>query len=279
MSEAAVWSVLGRRGLIDYHRQRVKAVVDIPALRNTGYSGCFHDTTKVLSVVEETHREVIHRRRATIDNIVGSVLLTVSGMMMQDPTRRPDAWKVYDDLARAVDLAKPPVFQPITPPPTRISNTQPLPQYNYVRSSMPVMPVMSSPDQTGLGLNIDELSLQSRIDIQGRQANHSLPLSLSVPSSIEKGKARMGDPWTPPPPVPSPVPQYGKSVGLSARPKLPITQVLEYIRQKKMYSRAVLVLPGEEWLKTLGGRDQVFEHAWLDFGKFADRNPIDFPRR
>jgi len=108
MSEAAVWSVFGQRGLDDYHIRRVKATVAIPAFENTGYRGCFHDTTKVSAVVEQMHAEVYQGRRENIDNIVPHILASIKGMMAQDPVERPSAWAVYDNLEQAIDTATPP---------------------------------------------------------------------------------------------------------------------------------------------------------------------------
>jgi len=289
--------VFGHTGLIEYHQRRVKATSAIPALRNTGYSSCFHDTAKVLAAVEEMHKEVIYRRRANIDNIVISVLLTVGGMMDEDPTKRPDAWKVYDDLTRAVDQAIPPTPGPITQPPPRDDVTRPPAQNNYRPHSMPINP---SSGQTGLGLDFDAASLQSRSEIHGRQAyhppsrrstvnGHPSPSSLSGASSIRKGKAPRRDPhspaldtthgsqWTPLAPIPSHVTQPDTPIGSSARPKASIEQVLEYIPKKKMYPRTIL--PGEKSLKRLGGRDQVIEHARLEFGYLADSSSTDLPHR
>jgi hypothetical protein len=60
ISEAVVWPVLGYRGLTDYRHRREKETAALPALRRTDYSGCFHDTTKFLSAVEEMQKKVTH---------------------------------------------------------------------------------------------------------------------------------------------------------------------------------------------------------------------------
>jgi len=269
ISEAAVWTVFGQKGLIDYHRRRVEATNNVPTLTNTGYSGCFHDTTKVLDVVDEMHTEVIHGRRAHIDSIVISVLLTVGGMMVQDPTKRPDAWKVYEDLTRAVKQA--------TPRPLASERTSdPYSPHTYSRHSMPVT---SPPSHVaGLGLDINGLSLQPRSDTHGRQPYHSpsrrstvngrpSPLQLSGASSTGKGKSPRHDPyspapgtthgpqWTPLAPIPSSVVQPSTPVGPAARPSASVTRVLNYITRKKLDRNTIL--RGEEWLNKLHGRDQV----------------------
>lgn len=241
------------------------------------------------------HKEVIYRRRANIDSIVISVLLTVGGMMDEDPTRRPDAWKVYDDLTRAVDQAIPPIPGPITQPAPHDEITRPPAQNNYRPHSMPINP---SPNQT-VGLNINGLPLQSHSDIHGHQGyppsrrstvnGHPSPSSLSGVSSIWKGKAPRRDPyspapdtthgsqWTPLAPIPSHATQSGTPIGSSARPKASIEQVLEYIPKKKMYPHTIL--PGEKSLTRLGGRDQVIEYARLDFDFLADPISTDLSHR
>jgi len=274
ISEAAVWTVFGQKGLDRYHRLRVEATNDEPTLRNTGYSGCFHNTRSVLSAVDQIHKEATQSRRANIDNIVGSVLVTVGGMMMQDPARRPDAWRVYEDLKRAIELATPTVHAVPTQPPV-----QPPAQDHHIRHSMPVN---FSPTLTnGVGLGVDPLSLQSPSVIQG-QSHHLLERRSTInglpshppPSgatSSGKGKAPMRSPYspasrtthgpqrTPLPPLPSPIPEYRTPFSSSTRPKASIMEVLEYIPKKKTWPHTIL--PGEESLKRLGGRDQVFHHA------------------
>jgi hypothetical protein len=271
ISEAAVWTVFGPRGLVDYHRRRVEATNAISTLRNTGYSGCFHDTTKVLAVVEEMHREATQCRRANIDNIVGPFLTTVGAMMMQDPLQRPDAWKVYTDLGRAIDLATPRVHDPPTESPAANHHT---------RHSMPANITPNSAN--GLGLNLDESSMQSRSNIQRHESN-PLPDRRSKFSGRPSPRSPSGastttheetmnhhnrglapdttHAWqrTPLPPIHSPVPQSDRSVGHTARPSASIPEVLEYIRKKKLVKSTTL--PGEEWLKRLYGRDQVLRRA------------------
>lgn len=271
ISEAAVWSVFGQRGLIDYRKRRVEATIAIPALRNTRYSGCFHDTEKVLAVVEQTHKEVVERRGEYI-----SVLLTVTGMMAQDPSKRPDAWRVYDDLSRALDLAILPAPGPILQLPIDVPDRRPLAQGNYTpRSTAVTLP----PNQKArLDLDINALSLQSDSDIYGYQPYYSPSrrstvngnLSFVQPSgasSTGKGKSPRHNPyspapgtthgpqWTPLAPISSPVPQPGTPIVRAARPSASVTRVLDYITMKKMNRNPIL--RGEEWLNKLHGRDQV----------------------
>jgi hypothetical protein len=82
---------------------------------------------------------------------------------------------------------------------------------------------------------------------------------------------------TPLPPIHSPVPQSDKSVSHTARPSASITEVLEYIRKKKLDKSTTL--PGEEWLKRLYGRDQVPRRAQMASGNLTDWPSTDLPNR
>ncbi|KAI1577344.1 SPS1 Serine threonine protein kinase [Pyrenophora tritici-repentis] len=106
LSEAATWSVFGAKGWIDYHDKRKTATSAVPSIRNTAYSGCFHDGTKVLPVVRTQHREVIHKRRINIDGIMPEVIHTIE-KMMGHKDYRPTALAVYEHITEALDLARP----------------------------------------------------------------------------------------------------------------------------------------------------------------------------
>ena len=273
ISEAAVWSVFGHRGLDDYHYRRVEAADAIPTLRNTGYSGCFHDTTKVLSAVGDMHKEVNYRCRANIDNVVGSVLLIVSGMMMQDPNKRPDAGTVYDGLTRAIDLATPPAQSPIHDTPTR-----PHASNKYTRHSVPAN---LSPSMTnGLGFTVSADSRPVPSDVHGhhpdrvperrttisgdRSPRPTSGASMTTQKVIPRRDTHSPAPntthetyWSPLSPINSAVPQPNAPVHQETRPSASIAQVLEHIRKKKAH--IYTTLPGEEWLNRLHGRDQVLK--------------------
>ena len=291
ISEAAVWSVLGQRGLDEYHRQRVKATDAIPTLRNSGYSGCFHDTTEVLSVVGEMHKQVNERCRAAIDNVVSSVLLIVRGMMKQDPASRPDARTVYDNLTQAIDLATPSVHPPFD---DRI--TQPAATDQYNRYSVPVNP---SPSMTnGLGVTMNAGSRPLSSDAHGYQpgrpperrttiSGDRSPRPNSGASSIRHGRTPRHEPYSPTAdtihewqrtPL-APIRSYGSqpnaSVSQKARPSASITQVLEHIWKKKHHLPTTL--QGEQWLGRLDGRDQVMKSFRVVLGAFADHIPPDLP--
>jgi hypothetical protein len=247
ISEAAVWSVLGHRGLTDYRHRREKETAAISALGNTGYSGCFHDTTKVLAAVEEMHKEIIHRRRAYIDNIVNQVLLTVGAMMAQDPFERPHAWKVHEYLTNAVHLATPPAMQP---PATRIQPTSLLD-----RSSTFSGPTYPRPLSGASSIGQEEISRRSSRGLtpsttQGPQ--QILPIAIN-----------------------SLVPQASTPVNRTAHPSTSIAKVLSYISKKKVHPDTTL--PGEEWLKRLHGRDQVGKHESMAFDSPANCIRLDLP--
>ncbi|CAN9103286.1 unnamed protein product [Alternaria alternata] len=260
ISEAAVWSVFGYNGLIDYYKRRVEATADISSLAETGYSGCFHDTTKVLDVVEAVHKEVSYSRRTNIDNIVSHVVHIVGGMMVQDPSRRPDALKVYDDLTRAVQLGTRPTVNA------------------DIRNSMP--PEMPPGLTLGLGLLAsDTPPIRSSYESPGhpmrrldRHATTSTntrtrPFSGSFVTEEEEILRRNLDVVAPHTThVPhgtltsvknSPFQHNSAPVGRTDLPIASVEEALDYIRRKKADSRT-LPLRGQEWLKRLHGRDQIF---------------------
>jgi hypothetical protein len=93
-SEAAVWVVQGRTGLSRYRLQRTTATNAVEKLRETSHAGCFHDGTKVLQEVLETHVK-IRRRRRNNDHITDKVLDLVEDML-GDESSRPEACRVYE---------------------------------------------------------------------------------------------------------------------------------------------------------------------------------------
>ncbi|RYN69915.1 hypothetical protein AA0119_g5904 [Alternaria tenuissima] len=260
ISEAAVWSVFGYNGLIDYNERRIKATADIPSLAQTGYSGCFHDTTKVLDVVKDVHKEACHARRTNIDNIVSRVVLIVGGMMAQDPSRRPDALRVYEDLTRAIELEA---------PPTATTNAR----YS--------MPVQLPPDlPVGLGLvTTGTPPIQSSYESPGRSTYRpdrratistnpgARPFSTALSieeEDISRQSLHVMARHTIDVPQQTPVSGINSSFQHSSAPvgqrDLPVASVdkaLNYIRMKKADARTP-PLQGQEWLKRLHGRDQIF---------------------
>ncbi|CAI6340153.1 unnamed protein product [Periconia digitata] len=102
-SEAVVWSVLGPEGLNRYRTERTKATNEISKLCNSAYSGCFHDTKKVLHIVHEMHTQAsIGCRRG--DNVVAGIINVVESML-QD-SQRPSAAEAYEYCEDILTVAK-----------------------------------------------------------------------------------------------------------------------------------------------------------------------------
>jgi hypothetical protein len=226
----------------------------------------------VLAVVEAMHKEACHSRRTNIDNIVTHVIHIVGGMMLEDYSRRPDALRVYDDLTRAVQLATPPGHS---------VNPKPLGKTAHPRRSMPGRLPPDMP--VGLGLDIDSPSMKSPHESQGssidrlpdRRAtfgarSHSRPFSdasstgqvevwRQSPPAAAHDTAHVSQ-QTPITKTNSPVPQSGAPVGQAALPVASIDDILDYIHKRNLNPKKTS-LKGEEWLKRLHGRDQVWEHA------------------
>jgi len=289
ISEAAVWSVFGPTELADYRERRVEATAAIPSLKNTGYSGCFHDTTRVLPVVEQMHTEVFRGRRGVIDPIVHSILASVKGMMVQDPAGRTDAGSVHGALTRALDVARSASHIVTTQSPTTTMRT---------RTSLPNGPLPGLPNGLGLPGHL----LESTNDSQEHQPSprpqrrvtiSDSPHGLRSSSILENtpngtrrrkphlrlssgtGSLREEETWTHSPQTMTPnsarwsqqipmsgirpVPQPSTPSIRSALPEASVAEVLEYIRRKKLHSGTTLA--GEGWLGRLHGRDQVGHHA------------------
>jgi hypothetical protein len=282
ISEAAVWSVFGHQGLTEYHRKRVDATARVPSLRNTGYSGCFHDTTQVLAVVNDTHRDVSHARRTNIDHVVSQVVHTVGGMMIKDASKRPVALTVYEDLARAIEWAAP--TEHVAPSsPSDFRNSMHSQLSPSLPSGLGITPSPQSPNGS------QRNSLHPTSDGRGtisESANARLSFGVSVTGQEETQRQSLyevahnnahGLRHIPTSGINSPVPGSSAPVGRTALPAASIAEVLHYITRKKAY--AGTTLPDEEWFNRLHGRDQVRKHAQVAFSNFADRAPLDLPRR
>ncbi|KAF2793632.1 kinase-like protein [Melanomma pulvis-pyrius CBS 109.77] len=103
-SEAAVWSVLDSDGLEDYRILRTARTSLVPELKDTAYSGCFHDTTKVLDAVTTMHGRVSEERRQN-DHIVSNMIMIIDEML-EDKNERPDAMKLLKLFGKALEKAK-----------------------------------------------------------------------------------------------------------------------------------------------------------------------------
>lgn len=103
-SAAAVWSVLGSHGLSQYLANRKAATDEIPKLRQTAYSGCFHDGSNVLQAVFDMHVRVLKERR-TNDFIIQEIVPLVERMLKSSESR-PTAMDVYQAFQDAIKRAK-----------------------------------------------------------------------------------------------------------------------------------------------------------------------------
>ncbi|KAI2476234.1 SPS1 Serine-threonine protein kinase [Pyrenophora tritici-repentis] len=233
LSEAATWSVFGAKGWIDYHDKRKTATSAVPSIRNTAYSGCFHDGTKVLPVVRTQHREVIHKRRINIDGIMPEVIHTIE-KMMGHKDYRPTALAVYEHITEALDLARPLEPTAVTQSPAQ-------------RSPPPVLP------HEGLGLRIGQIPMQSpthhfpspsNIIEEKRKTSNYVP---RTPGSASRVMSYRYD-------SPSASPMVAKEG--SDLPYANIDGVLEWISKKK--SSSAVRLKDQDWLHRLHGRDQIF---------------------
>ncbi|KAJ4305089.1 hypothetical protein N0V90_000619 [Kalmusia sp. IMI 367209] len=102
-SEAAVWSVLGYDGLLQYKKARTAATEAFPELRNTAYSGCFHNGLETLRVIQQTHAQICTKRHRN-DSIIESMVELVDAMLVAE-NRRPSAVDVYRRSRRILTMA------------------------------------------------------------------------------------------------------------------------------------------------------------------------------
>ncbi|KAF1953576.1 hypothetical protein CC80DRAFT_141675 [Byssothecium circinans] len=101
-SEAAVWSVLGKKGLKEYRSERVTATV--PRLKSTAYEGCFHDGDRVLHTVLDMHNRIRESRRRN-DNVVHEAV-TIIEDMLEEAHARPDAKHICERFSKILRNAK-----------------------------------------------------------------------------------------------------------------------------------------------------------------------------
>ncbi|OAG07882.1 uncharacterized protein CC84DRAFT_1173477 [Paraphaeosphaeria sporulosa] len=103
-SEAAAWLVLGREGLQMYRLRRAEATQQVEALQNTSHNGCFHNGTKVLQEVLDTHRKIRKECRRN-DDITERVLALAEDMLGHESVR-PTAVQVYQRSTSILDAAR-----------------------------------------------------------------------------------------------------------------------------------------------------------------------------
>ena len=102
-SEAAIWAVKDNTGLQEYRDHRCEAVKEIQGLSPTDV---FHDTKKVLPVVEEEH-ESLRSIFGNSDFITGNVLdWMIARMLKANPVFRAKADELVDEGERALKKAR-----------------------------------------------------------------------------------------------------------------------------------------------------------------------------
>lgn len=118
-SEAAVWVVRGKLGLMDYRNRRKQEIYE----RGTSQGGSrFHDGKKLLQTVETTHNRLLTKGEVRPGDRVTLPILDqlVDSMLEVKPEARLDAiqlWKRSDRLFQTVQLE----LQELTFPPRRSS--------------------------------------------------------------------------------------------------------------------------------------------------------------
>jgi hypothetical protein len=184
-------------------------------------------------------------------------------MMAQDPSRRPDALRVYEDLTRAIELETPPTAttnarysMPVQMPPDLsvglglvTTGTPPI-QSSYEsprrstyrppdrRATISTNP-RTRPFSTPLSTEEEDISRQS-FHVMAR---HTIDVPQQTPMSG----------------INSPLQHSRALVGQKDLPVASVDEALNYIRRKKADSRTPS-LRGQEWLKRLHGRDQVLQY-------------------
>lgn len=96
--------MFGNTGLNDYRNHRTAATDLVPGLRNTAYSGCFHDGEKVLKAVTNMHIQV--RKKCRRDDHIVSDIVTIVGEMLGDERDRPKSVGLYRRFRTALATAK-----------------------------------------------------------------------------------------------------------------------------------------------------------------------------
>lgn len=104
-SEAAVWVVLGRSGLIDYRNQRQQEICE----KGTSQDGsCFHDGEKVLQTVDTMHNRLLTRGEVRPGDRVTIPILDrmVTFMLEEEPEGRLDAVQLWITSQRILNKAQ-----------------------------------------------------------------------------------------------------------------------------------------------------------------------------
>lgn len=103
LSEVATWLVLGAPGLATYLEKRRTQIRAFKTFDGSGYSDCFHDGSKALSVVNEMHKDIISRKRS-VDSITTEILgIVEQSMLARNPDERSKASVLMEDFQRVID--------------------------------------------------------------------------------------------------------------------------------------------------------------------------------
>jgi serine/threonine protein kinase len=143
-SEAVYWSVFGPKGHRDYQDARRRLTVQ--PLKDTGYSGYFHNGHSIHDTVSDHHRYAIQGRRMNIDDIVSNIVAIIEEMLGDEPSR-PNALDVHRRLSKTLDLVRAPIRSPSS---GRYSTSIRLP----TNGSGTRMPPPIPPDGNALGLDL-----------------------------------------------------------------------------------------------------------------------------
>lgn len=86
--------------MTEYHQSLANATDEIPELRGTSYSGCFHNGLKVLPVVKAMHREV-SKALGGGDHAI-SEIISITEDMLGTAEERPSVAEVRKRCLRVV---------------------------------------------------------------------------------------------------------------------------------------------------------------------------------
>ncbi|KAK3368842.1 hypothetical protein B0T24DRAFT_706998 [Lasiosphaeria ovina] len=98
-SEAAVWSVMGESGRLEYRQSRLDETNET-SLRGTGYNGCFHNGSAALDAVQRMHSLMVTTSRHP-DGITHRMSKLIIESMLQSEVLRGSSRMTYE-RARSV---------------------------------------------------------------------------------------------------------------------------------------------------------------------------------
>ncbi|MCJ1271366.1 hypothetical protein MMC22_011266 [Lobaria immixta] len=103
-SEAAVWVVLGKSGLMDYRDRRKQEICDN---RNSQDGSCFHDGEKVLHTVKAMHDRLLKKGEVRpADHVTFHVVEMIEGMLEENPRDRLNANQLYSKSIKILTKAQ-----------------------------------------------------------------------------------------------------------------------------------------------------------------------------